>query len=87
MATYRPNGRYSIDKAQEPTLTTGYSTYSQDEEKAYFPAVVTEHDSDHFDRPPETANDLVTEVIHAVDDPTLNPVLGSLDFLSCSTSI
>ena len=74
MATYRPHGRHSVDKAQEPSLTTGYSTYLQDEEKAYYPAIVTEHDSEHFDRPPETANDLVTEVIHAVDDPTLNPV-------------
>jgi hypothetical protein len=78
MATYRPNGRHSTDKAQEPTLTTGYSVYLQDEEKAYLPAVVTEYDSEHFERSPETANDLVTEVIHAVDDPTLNPVFDPI---------
>ncbi|KAF2401938.1 OPT superfamily oligopeptide transporter [Trichodelitschia bisporula] len=28
---------------------------------------------EHFDAPVETARDLVTEVIHATDDPTLNP--------------
>lgn len=78
MATYRPNGRHSIDKAEEPTLTTGYTRYLQDEEKAYSHVIVTEDDTEHFNRPPETANDLVTEVIHAVDDPTLNPVFDHI---------
>jgi hypothetical protein len=28
---------------------------------------------EHYNSPAETAEDLVTEVIHATDDPTLNP--------------
>ena len=38
------------------------------------PAYLDEDGSEHFNVPAETAKDLATEVIHAVDDPTLNPV-------------
>lgn len=75
MATYRHSGRHSVDKAQDPTTTTSYATHLLDEEKAYPPAIVTERDSETFVPSPETAKDLVTEVIHAEDDPSLNPVL------------
>jgi hypothetical protein len=30
-------------------------------------------DEEHYNAPAETAEDLITEVIHATDDPTLNP--------------
>lgn len=73
MATYRHSGRHSIDKNYSST-TNRYGKYFQDEEKAYSATIVTESDSQILDRPPETAKDLVTEVIHAVDDPSLNPV-------------
>lgn len=45
-------------------------------------------DAVHYERPPETAKDLITEVIHAVDDPSLNPwtfrtwFLGKMDDLN-----
>jgi hypothetical protein len=32
-----------------------------------------DEDHEHYDRPAETAKDLVTEVLHVRDDPTLNP--------------
>jgi hypothetical protein len=38
------------------------------------PVYLDEDGSEHFNAPAETAKDLTTEVIHAVDDPTLNPV-------------
>jgi hypothetical protein len=39
---------------------------------------------EHFNVPAETAKDLATEVIHAVDDPTLNPVFHlSTSFFIC----
>lgn len=84
MATYRHSGRHSVDQVQDPNITTGYAKYLQDEEKAYPPAIMTEHDSETFDRTPETAKDLVTEVIHAVDDPSLNPVLHYSKICYCS---
>lgn len=37
-----------------------------------------DHSSAQFDAPPETAKDLATEVIHAEDDPDLNPVCAGL---------
>lgn len=32
-----------------------------------------DYEEEHYKLPPETAEDFVTEVIHARDDPTLNP--------------
>jgi len=80
MATYRPGGRRSIDKFQP--VTTGYSR-DDDSEKAYTTAVVGEDGEEHFVLPAETANDLVTEVLHVHDDPTLNPWvrLGNVSFI------
>jgi hypothetical protein len=37
------------------------------------PVYSDDDDSEHYKLPPETAEDFVTEVIHARDDPTLNP--------------
>jgi hypothetical protein len=48
------------------------------------PVYVDEDGSEHFAVPAETAKDLATEVIHAVDDPSLNPVF-TLPTLSCQT--
>jgi hypothetical protein len=40
---------------------------------ALLPVYVDDDSSEHFIVPPKTTRDLITEVIHAVDDPTLNP--------------
>ena len=52
--------------------------HSRDEEKfvardPFPPGYFDEDGERHYNVPAETANDLVTEVIHATDDPTLNP--------------
>ena len=44
-----------------------------------------DYEEEHYKLPPETAEDFVTEVIHARDDPTLNPWTFRVLFLgSCS---
>lgn len=83
MATYRHGLRHSVDKTQEPNIATGYAEYLQDEEKAYLPAVVREHGSETFDDPPETAKDLITGVIYAADDSSLNLVIDLVKSFSC----
>lgn len=42
------------------------------------PVYLDGNGSEHFNAPAETAKDLATEVIHAVDDPDLNPVCHRL---------
>ncbi|TID18028.1 OPT superfamily oligopeptide transporter [Venturia nashicola] len=86
MATYRHSGRHSVDKAQDPTITTNHAKYMQDEEKACPPAVVEVHSSETFIRPPESAKDLITEVIHAEDDPSLNPWTFRMWFIGIGLS-
>jgi hypothetical protein len=49
---------------------------SQDPEKLRQPnrhVFIDEDGEEHFTAPAETAEDLVTEVIHVTDDPSLNP--------------
>jgi hypothetical protein len=43
-----------------------------------------EEEEEHYNAPAETAEDLVTEVIHATDDPTLNPWTFRTWFLGTS---
>jgi hypothetical protein len=48
----------------------------QDEElfsHSEHPAYYDENSEEHYNVPATTAKDLVTEVIHAQDDPSLNP--------------
>jgi hypothetical protein len=87
MATYKPSTRRSIDKPEEIALHPVTTGNSRDEEKAHLPAVVSEDVSEQFERPAETAQDLVTEVIHVHDDPLLNPWTFRMWFLGKSYSI
>ncbi|OCL08353.1 OPT superfamily oligopeptide transporter [Glonium stellatum] len=50
------------------------------------PVYVDEDESEHYSVPAETAEDLATEVIHARDDPTLNPWTFRVWFLGIGLS-
>ncbi len=45
------------------------------------PVYLDDDGEEHYKLPPETAEDFVTEVIHARDDPTLNPLTFRVLFL------
>lgn len=58
--------RYEDIKLQKP----GATVYSAEDPPK---VIVDENGEEHFTAPAETPRDLITEVIHATDDPTLNP--------------
>jgi hypothetical protein len=47
---------------------------------------IEDYDSENYDKPAETANDLITEVIHVEDDPSLNPWTFRVAFLGIGLS-
>jgi len=63
------------EKQPEEHVLESNANQSRDEERyiASTPAYVDDDGEEHYNVPAETAEDLVTEVIHVRDDPTLNP--------------
>jgi hypothetical protein len=60
---------------EETTIHTESSKELKDRGQSDQPQLhyFTEEGEEHFNVPAETAEDLITEVIHVRDDPTLNP--------------
>jgi hypothetical protein len=63
---------YPLDSGREKK-----SVYHLHDEELFSPsetpAYYDDNGEEHYNVPAETAKDLVTEVIHAQDDPSLNP--------------
>jgi hypothetical protein len=76
MATLR-RLKAAIGKGEEEIIVSATSNDVPDEksivQEDIAPAYVDDYEEEHYKLPPETAEDFVTEVIHARDDPTLNP--------------
>jgi hypothetical protein len=66
MATYPQES--GLDK-KAPYHLQDEELFSPSEPATYY----DDNGEEHYNAPAETAKDLVTEVIHAYDDPTLNP--------------
>jgi len=57
----------------EATETVSHSQDPEKQDHHNRHVLIDEEGEEHFTAPAETAEDLITEVIHVTDDPTLNP--------------
>ena len=57
----------------ETTETVSRSQDPEKQDQYNHHVLIDEDGEEHFTAPAETAEDLITEVIHVTDDPTLNP--------------
>lgn len=77
MATHRTAWSLS-DKHKEEVYISQFPDHYHDEEKnavstGELPTFLDDDGEQHYTTPATTAKDLATEVIHAVDNPMLNP--------------
>jgi hypothetical protein len=81
--------RPSTVKNEDISTQKAHTSNSVDPEKSRIPATEIQEfdneDHEHYTRPAETARDLVTEVIHVRDDPTLNPLTFRTWFLGITS--
>jgi hypothetical protein len=67
---------YPMDRKYDERFDEKSAAHSRDEElfdHSERPTYLDDDGEEHYRVPPATAKDLATEVIHARDDPTLNP--------------
>jgi hypothetical protein len=96
MAAYQRNGFASPDEPPEKhgeiLQQSEHRAGSNDEEKSigaepHENHLIDEDGERHYTEPAETPKDLITEVIHVTDDPSLNPWTFRVWFLGKSAFI
>lgn len=86
-ATYENKAMEKEISAKDYELKSPLSANSDASEKQQIPPLYVLNDElEHYNAPAETARDFVTEVLHAVDDPTLNPWTFRVWFLGIGLS-